>query len=157
MREEDAALLHPASIWQWEQVRALATGHLFSVAFTQCCWGAPWKKPTRIITNMQPLRAWGPGEWPQSDGFYTGPLPDDCGCTNLRTLAKRHNQEKFRTTGTAEYPIKINEALATAAWEYYHQLPPPSPCGGVEWKEEADEKEEMKEPRGEEERTRRRK
>ena len=49
-REEDQAELHPASIWQLTRLRSLLEGAnalmLFSVAFCQCCFGAPYRKPT---------------------------------------------------------------------------------------------------------------
>lgn len=37
VREEDRAVLHPASIWQWPEVKALCHEALFTVAITQCC------------------------------------------------------------------------------------------------------------------------
>ena len=138
VREEDKAILHPASIWQWEKVRALVQPPFFTVVFTQCCWGAPWKKPTRLISNMPDIQAWGPNQWPEYDQEfnYLGPLPETCSCTGLMPLAKQSNQEGFRTTGTAAYPHKMNQAIAQAAWAYCHRSPPPSTGGGGQRMEE---------------------
>ena len=119
-REEDQAELHPASIWQLTRLRSLLEGAnalmLFSVAFCQCCFGAPYRKPTRILTNLHPLRQWGPEEWPSfhADGTYAGPLANSCSCKATVSLARRKSDEAFRTTGTGAYPEKMDASLARA-------------------------------------------
>ena len=73
-REEDGAKLVPASIWQLTTLRAVLSDHpeMFTVVFGQCCFGAPYRKPTRLVTNIPQLRQWGPQDWPSftDDGFY---------------------------------------------------------------------------------------
>ena len=119
-REEDQAELYPASIWQLTRLRSLLEGAnalmLFSVAFCQCCFGAPYRKPTRILTNLHPLRQWGPEEWPSfhADGTYAGPLANSCSCKTTVSLARRKSDEAFRTTGTGAYPEKMDASLARA-------------------------------------------
>ena len=82
IREEDGARLRPASIWQLEELRKLREGSLETVAINQCCWGAPWRKPTRLLTSSEKIKQWGPKDWPQFDeqGFYQGPLQQECQC-----------------------------------------------------------------------------
>ena len=117
-REEDNLQLDPASIWQSESVKRsllqLDLG-LFTVGFNQCCFGAPYKKPTRIISNIPGLQSWGYSGWPQFDeaNAYLGPIRS-CGCQTRITLAKRSNSESFRTTGTSAYPAQMDESLAQA-------------------------------------------
>lgn len=54
-REEDNVEVHPASIWQLSDIRQCAQPRnsllLHTVAFNQCCWRAPYRKPTRLLTN----------------------------------------------------------------------------------------------------------
>eukprot|EP00438_Fugacium_kawagutii_P025749 Skav221045 [mRNA] locus=scaffold1448:254439:257677:+ [translate_table: standard] len=58
-REEDGKELHPASIWQLDDLRAAVDDsgelQLKTIAINQCCWGAPYRKPTRLISNMHLL------------------------------------------------------------------------------------------------------
>ena len=116
-REEDGLQLDPASIWQLESVRNLLQLDLdlFTVGFNQCCFGAPYKKPTRIISNIPGLRSWGFSGWPQFDvaNNYLGPICP-CGYQIQTTLVKRSNSEMFRTAGTSAYPARMDESLAQA-------------------------------------------
>ena len=79
-REEDRMQMHPASIWQLPQLRDFVRAdnplQLFTVVFNQCCWSAPYRKPTRLITNLMSLKTWGPNTWPVfgHDGAYKGLL-----------------------------------------------------------------------------------
>ena len=72
--------MHPASIWQLPQLRDFVRAdnplQLFTVVFNQCCWSAPYRKPTRLITNLMSLKTWGPNTWPVfgHDGAYKGLL-----------------------------------------------------------------------------------
>ena len=103
VREEDKAVLKPASMWQLPDLRRLVGERLATVAINQCCWGAAWKKPTRLLTTSGRIKQWGPNEWPRFDeeGFYEGPLRRDCGCQVAISLAKKSNDETFRTTGSS--------------------------------------------------------
>ena len=114
VREEDRAVLRPASLWQ---LRKAVGRTIFS---HQCCWGTPWRKPTRLLSNSEKIKAWGPIGWPQFDeeGFYLGPLQQNCGCKITTTLAKKDNSEGFRTTGTSVYPPRLDEAIAEAIISY---------------------------------------
>ncbi len=116
VREEDRAVLRPASIWQLEEVRNLVRQGLETVGINQCCWGTAWRKPTRLLTNAAAIKRWGPIGWPTFDdkGFYEGPLQQTCSCQITTSLAKKSNEEIFRTTGTSIYPPKLDEAIADA-------------------------------------------
>lgn len=119
-REEDGKELHPASIWQLPAVRALVeqdpTGRLRTVAFCQCCFGAAYRKPTRLLTDLPAIHQWGPRSWPSFhfDGSYEGPLQQTCTCQPTTTLVRRASDQHFRTTGTATYPADMDRAIAAA-------------------------------------------
>lgn len=116
-REEDGARMFPASIWQLPELR-IFTEHsklaVVSVAFSQCCWQAPYRKPTRLLTNLAPLKLWGPHEWPvfHNDGSYKGPLLN-CKCQPSVTLACQADDTTFRTTATSIYPEAMDRAIAS--------------------------------------------
>lgn len=119
IREEDRARIIPASIWQIQQIRDLVDSvenSLGTVAINQCCWGAPWRKPTRLICNSKHVLVWGSNRWPEFDsqGFYAGPLTKSCVCHISTSLVKESNDVNFRTTGTDAYPPKLDEAIAAA-------------------------------------------
>ena len=123
-REEDGAWFVPASIWQWDRLQRLVEAiefANFTVVFHQCCWGAPWRKPTRILSNLPQLRHWGFQGWPTFDEHfvYQGPLQVACSCVISSTLAKKSNKEQFRTTGTSQYPAAMDRALAMAFLETF--------------------------------------
>lgn len=105
-REEDGARYEPASIWQLEELRQLVDEqdemHLFTLAFNQCCFGAPYRKPTRLLTNIQSMREWGPSGWPE-DGIYVGPLSRGCSCQPTVSLAKGKEDKAFRTSWTGPW------------------------------------------------------
>eukprot|EP00438_Fugacium_kawagutii_P019242 Skav234690 [mRNA] locus=scaffold3643:122257:124248:- [translate_table: standard] len=119
-REEDGARFEPASIWQLDEMRDLVEEdnvlELFTLAFNQCCFGAPYRKPTRLLTNLETLRSWGTIGWPEfdEDGRYTGPLARSCACQPTMSLAKSKKDTTFRTTGTSAYPPRMDEGLAAA-------------------------------------------
>ena len=129
VREEDGAVIRPASIWQLEEIKRLVQKGLERVGINQCCWGTTWRKPTRLLTNAAAIKQWGPVGWPTFDdqGFYEGPLQQNCGCQVTTSLAKKSNQEAFRTTGTSIYPPKLDEAIADAIIQhcYTHVTCPP--------------------------------
>ena len=87
------------------------------MAINQCCWGAAWRKPTRLLANSSKIKKWGPNEWPVFDGegFYEGPLKRDCGCQVAVSLAKKRNDEAFRTTGSSVYPPGMDEGIIADA------------------------------------------
>ena len=119
-REEDNMKMIPASIWQLDAIRQFARGgnplRLFTVVFNQCCWTAPYRKPTRLLTNLTPLRSWGPGTWPSFDtqGRYLGPAVTLCTCSPSISLARSSTDDTFRTTATSIYPEPMDKAIATA-------------------------------------------
>ena len=69
----------------------------------------------RSVSNITEVAQWGPNSWPTFDDndIYLGPL-QRCSCQAKYTLAKRSNQEEFRTTGTSVYPEAMDKALAAA-------------------------------------------
>ncbi|CAE7264418.1 Abcg1 [Symbiodinium natans] len=119
VREEDRMHIQPASVWQLAAVRNLIDrGHppVFTVAFNQCCFGASYRKPTRVLSNLPALRSWGPSEWPllDDDGFYLGPLQPSCACRVSMTLARTPQDLDFPTVGTAAYPPRLDSAISSA-------------------------------------------
>lgn len=131
VREEDHAVMHPASIWQLDNLRELLlieALQLFTLAFNQCCWGAPYRKPTRVITNIASIKSWGPLGWPLKDdeNRYLGPLAA-CACKTNQQLVRTKQDKDFKTTGTSAYPPKMDQAIAQGIWEHLAkqaQLPP---------------------------------
>ena len=121
-------LMEPASIWQLPRMRALvrqdATLELFTVVFNQCCWGAPYRKPTRLITNLAALRTWGQCQWPQFDAHrhYVGPILA-CRCKPTVTLAKAKEDTSFRTSTTSTYPAAMDEQLAQSILQQWQRAP----------------------------------
>ena len=138
-REEDGMIMEPASIWQLHRMRALlferAALNLFTVVFNQCCWGAPYRKPTRLITNLQALQQWGACQWPVFDAYrnYVGPILE-CTCHPTVTLARSREDTTFRTSNTSIYPMAMDAALAQAILEQWVQAPLPAKEGEVEGK-----------------------
>eukprot|EP00438_Fugacium_kawagutii_P021261 Skav214660 [mRNA] locus=scaffold1706:68993:70624:- [translate_table: standard] len=125
--------MRPASIWQLPSLRTLVTeshGHLRTVAINQCCFGAAWRKPTRLITSSLQVSTWGSQEWPSfdSNGTYMGPLASICSCPISTSLARKSNNEPFRTTGTDAYPPQMDLALAHAIADAFtsHICRPPT-------------------------------
>ena len=77
IREEDKWRLVPASMWQrqeWSEILQQMQG--FTVVFNQCCWGASYRKPTRVASNASKIAGWGSNQWPSfdEDWHYVGPL-----------------------------------------------------------------------------------
>ena len=132
VREEDRLKLSPASIWQLSEILNLvrdSSNALGTVAINQCCWGTPWRKPTRLICNSPVVLAWGSNQWPSFDdsGFYQGPLSRNCECAVSISLARRSGEDSFRTTGTDAYPEALDEAIAKAAVAMMDVAVPRSP------------------------------
>ena len=117
-REEDGMQFNPASIWQLEEIRRLVDkqGPVQTVGINQCCWGAPWRKPTRLVTTAVSVQAWGPCQWPvmDEDNAYQGPLERNCQCKVTMSLARKEEDEGFRTSGTDVYPPKLDLGIAEA-------------------------------------------
>ena len=126
--EEDGMIMEPASIWQLDRMRALLTKfaslQLFTVVFNQSCWGAPYRKPTRLISNLEALRKWGACQWPIFDSYrnYVGPILD-CSCKTTVTLARSREDDTFRTSNTSIYPVAMEAALAKAIMAQWLQAP----------------------------------
>lgn len=119
VREEDRLHMIPASIWQLSRVQSLpslSAGRIHTVAINQCCWGTPWRKPTRLLATSAVVKEWGSNEWPSFDeqGRYAGPLDRSCKCQVSTHLARTRSDEPFKTTGTDAYPPALDEALAKA-------------------------------------------
>ena len=111
-------VLRPASVWQLEDLRSQVspeTGRKTRV-FRQCSFDAPYEKPTRVVTDIEAIAAWGYDGWPVFDsaGWYVGPLPKSCGHSDHVSLAKASAGEAFRTTGTSAYPPLMDLAIAEA-------------------------------------------
>ena len=151
VREEDGLELDPASIWQLEKVQQLLLLELglFTVGFNQCCFGTPYRKPTRVISNLPGIRSWGAEGWPQFDvdNQYLGPIVK-CGCNISVSLAKKRNSEGFRTTGTSAYPAAMDAALAQAVAEALRTALSPPTEGGTREKSAAERSGAEKTPDG---------
>ena len=135
VREEDKVLFEPASIWQLQEIRSLVdspSSVIGTVAINQCCWGAPYRKPTRLLSTSLQVLSWGPSAWPSLDGegFYQGPLKKNCGCNISHSLARTANDSAFRTTGTDMYPPALDEAIAEAIIQHVLQHPSTPPKVG---------------------------
>ena len=135
IREEDGLQIMPASIWQIQQLRAVVDAlgsKVGTVAISQCCWGAQWRKPTRLISTSKKVLSWGPNGWPKfsQDGSYSGPLDRSCNCKVTTSLVRRKSDQEFRTTGTDVYPPELDEAIADAMIHHFsEQRPEPSGDG----------------------------
>ena len=144
VRSRPSPTVRPASIWELQELTRLQGGEVFTVAFYQCQFGAKSRKPTRILSNLQPLRLWGWTSWPRlnAQGCYVGPLPLHCSCgRSHQGLIKRSADDAFATTEAAAYPEQMDLQIAWALWKL--PLPPsPSPTagpvGGREEKEEGE-------------------
>ena len=140
--------IRPASVWELEEVQALAKQGVFTRVFHQCQFGAVSPKPTRILTSLKGLSKVGYQQWPKLDqqGRYLGPLPQDCSCgRSHQRLIKRGADDTFATTRAAAYPEAMDFAIAQAVWqqhaeEYATSLS--SPAGGVSQEREVTETEE---------------
>ena len=133
-REEDNMRMEPASIWQLPRqlVDSSSPLQLFTVVFNQCCWGAPYRKPTRLLTNLTSLHQRGPTSWPTFDGqmAYTGPAVNLCSCQPSISLARAPDDLSFRTTVTSIYPEPMDRAIATAIVHQLSQAPSSAKEGG---------------------------
>lgn len=128
-REEDNKVFYPASIWQLEELRRLVDEEspmqLATIAICQCCFGAPYRKPTRLLSNIPEVKAWGSHEWPSfsHDGRYAGPLVKSCSCTPTQSLARQRDDTAFRTSGTSAYPPEMDRALAAGILRWLMEAP----------------------------------
>ena len=138
-------VVRPASIWELQEVQALAANQAFTVAFYQCGLGAKSRKPTRFISNIPAFRELGVAQWPRLDykGCYTGPLPPYCACGKTHSgLIKRSADDAFSTTEAASYPPQMDTFIAMAIWKFAQKLPPApsSPFGGPGTQEQKEKK-----------------
>ena len=116
IREEDQWRLVPASMWQRPQWTVIQQQPgMFTTVFNQCCWGAPYRKPTRVVSNISDVARWGSNQWPSFDDRwnYLGPL-QVCDCQISQALVKKSNAQSFATSGTSQYPPAMDAALALA-------------------------------------------
>lgn len=134
VRSRPSATVRPASIWELPEVRRFQQGRVFTVAFYQCRFGAPSRKPTRLLTNLERLRSWGWTTWPRLNqrGCYLGPLPVECSCGRTHQgLIKRSAEDAFATTEAAAYPEEMDLQIAWALWALASTIPPSvSPSAG---------------------------
>ena len=105
--------------------------HLFIVVFNQSCWSAPYRKPTRLLTNLSALQHWGPLTWPAFDdaGSYLGPIRTICNCEPSISLARTTINETFRTSATSIYPEPMDRTLAQAILADLQHQPSPAKEG----------------------------
>ena len=152
-REEDGMKMQPASIWQLPSLRQSTVADnklgLYTVVFNQCCWSAPYRKPTRLLANLTALRSWGPNEWPSfhADGSYAGPATKLCQCHPTVSLARAHDDPDFRTTATSIYPEPMDRAIAQAIWQDLQAQGAPSSAKEGVQRKRALETRDMEEPR----------
>ena len=104
---------HPASIWQWPEIRdLLVQTNATTFAIQQCHFGADTPKPTRFLTTLftdDPRCHFG---WPQfSSNAYSGPLPRSCGHVHQQKLIGQQDG-KWRTGPSAAYPPGLCEFIA---------------------------------------------
>lgn len=134
VRSRPSATVRPASIWELPEIQRLQEKDIFTVAFYQCQFGSPSRKPTRVLTNLRRLRSWGWTSWPRLNrqGCYLGPLPVNCACGRTHQgLIKRSAEEAFATAEAAAYPEEMDLQIGWALWDLASQSPPSvSPSAG---------------------------
>ena len=104
------------------------SSRVLTFAFYQCQFGAKSRKPTRFITTIPGLALATRLGWPSfsSAGFYIGPLPPTCTCTQEHIgIIKRHPDESFRTTSAQAYPPAMDLWMATTILRHFAAHPPP--------------------------------
>ena len=114
--------VRPASIWQLQELQALAQHEaVFTRVFHQCALGASSPKPTRILTTLPALSTLGFQGWPvfSQQGFYQGPLPRTCSCGRPHSqLIAKDLEGNFNTTAAAAYPPDVDKLFAAAIWDF---------------------------------------
>jgi hypothetical protein len=100
--------------------------------FNQCNWheGLSYRKPTRLITDVAPLRRYWYEGWPSitEDGVYEGPVPRECGHVHTPLVQRRNNPSgAFATSGTGAYPwgmcLRIAQGILDAFFAAYQHDP----------------------------------
>ena len=111
----------PASIWQLPELRkAYAEFPFVTVAGHQCRFGVDFPKPTRLLTDILSLAAFGYTGWPSFDenDNYVGPLPRHCGHDNHKAQTiGRVEGGGHATSPMASYPDKMCLYLAFHIFE----------------------------------------
>ena len=104
---------HPASIWQWPEMRdLLVQTNATTFAIQQCHFGADTPKPTRFLTTLFTDDSRCHFGWPQfSSNAYCGPLPRSCGHVHQQKLIGQQDG-KWRTGPSAAYPPGLCEFIA---------------------------------------------
>ena len=106
----------PASAWQLPELRgAYAEFPFATAAGHQCQFNVDYAKPTRLLSDILTITAFGYSGWPvfDADDRYRGPLPKSCG-------HGKHGQQMighlpgggFATSPTAAYPPGMCRFLA---------------------------------------------
>jgi hypothetical protein len=118
----------PASIWQDAGLMKFIGGNALTIALHQCVLGVDYPKPTRLLTNITELAAWGFVGPPcfDHDNLYLGPLPKDCGHHHPPRPWKS-SDGSYATAATAAYPDKMCEALATSVIAAVQRIKPQQP------------------------------
>ena len=106
---------------------------IFTVFFNQCCFGALYRKPTRLLANLPMLRSWGPSDWPliDDDDFFSnmGLVQAACPCALSISLARERHDQDFKTSSTSASPAKMDAAINSAIQHALKRVTFPS--GGV--------------------------
>ncbi len=92
---------HPASIWQWPEMRdLLVQTNATTFAIQQCHFGADTPKPTRFLTTLSTDDSRCHFGWPQfSSNAYCGPLPKSCGTSTETHWATGWEMENWSKCG----------------------------------------------------------
>ena len=151
IRSRPSFTVRPASIWELDEVQALAQGRGFTRAFHQCKFGAISQKPTRILTDLKGLKDIGYHSWPtlNKQGLYLGPVPTHCTCGKSHSgIIKRGAEEQFSTTKAAAYPEAMDLTIALALWHHAQETSTPftAPIGGESRREKGPKQPLQKDP-----------
>ena len=126
----------PASIWQLPEIRAILKmcPDFFTVAGHQCQFGVDYSKPTRLLTDISGLAAFGVKGWPvmDSNDWYVGPLPR-CGHVHKEpTVGQKQDGSGFHSSAKANYPQKMCAFIALHIFEdWFPRACAPSGGGGT--------------------------
>ena len=114
---------HPASIWQWPELRdLLAQTNASTFAIQQCRFGADTPKPTRLLTTLFTDDSRCHFGWPQFlNGAYVGPLPKSCGHVHERKLIGQ-TDGKWNTGPSAAYPPGLCQFIADLCLAASHSI-----------------------------------
>ena len=110
----------PASIWQLPELRkAFGEFPFMTVAGHQCKFGVDYPKPTRLLSDILSLVAFGFPGWACFDheDNYVGPLPRHCGHNHKQQTIGKLPGGGHATSPFASYPDKMCFFLALHIYE----------------------------------------